>query len=229
MKNTFHSLTFLLLATLTALTCATAATAAEGKSQPLFNGTDLTGWEGIGGAAENWTINDGVLSCTGGAGSQWLATTAEFADFDLELEFKMPSDGNSGVFIRAPREGLPWVAGMEIQLLDDGGEKWKNLKPAQFTGSIYAAAAPSRQVTKPAGQWQSLRIRYVGRACAVWINNQQVIDTNLDDLAAKFDTKIPGLKRPRGHIGLQNHGSPVYFRNIRLRRVPTSSSAAPAK
>ena len=226
MKHTFHSLTLLLLA---ALTCTTPTTAAEDKSRPLFNGTDLTGWDGVGGPADNWTIKDGVLSCTGGPGSSWLATTEEFADFDLELEFKMPANGNSGVFIRAPRKGLAWVAGMEIQLLDDSGEKWKNLKPAQFTGSIYAVAAPSRRVTKPAGQWQSLRIRCVGRACAVWINNQQVIDANLNDLATEFGTKIPGLKRPRGHIGLQNHGSPVYFRNIRLRRVSPSPSTARPK
>ena len=87
-----------------------------------------------------------------------LATKEEFSDFDLRLVYKIPKDGNSGVFIRAPRKGAPWVAGMEIQVLDDYGSKWKHLKPVQFTGSIYAVQAPSERVTKKAGDWQTMRI-----------------------------------------------------------------------
>ncbi len=184
--------------------------------QALFNGEDLTGWHGVGGPITNWSADDGVLMCTGERGSQWLRTDREYADFELSLEFKIPEDGNSGVFVRAPAAGAPWVEGFEIQILDDEGPRWANLQPNQYTGAIYAVQAPSKRVTKPAGQWQSMRIRLDGRRCAVWVNGQQVLDADLDTLAERFpDT--PGLKREKGYIGLQNHSSPVYYRNIRIR------------
>ena len=190
------------------------------KPQALFNGKDLSGWQGMQGEAKNWTVKDGALTCTGGPGAQWLATKKEYADFDLSLEFNLPKNGNSGVFIRAPKEGHPWVAGMEIQLLDDYGDKWKDLKPDQFTGAIYAALAPSKRVTKRAGEWQTLRIRCVGRKCQVWVNGKPVIDADLDTLVKTHGKKIPGLKRNRGLIGVQNHGDPASFRKIRIAEIP---------
>ncbi len=185
----------------------------------IFNGKDLSGWQGMQGDAKNWGVKNGVLAGTGGKGSQWLATTAEYGDFDLSLEYKLPKNGNSGVFIRAPKTGTPYVDGMEIQLLDDYGGKWKNLRPNQFTGAIYAVAAPSRRVTRPAGQWQTMRILCVGKKCRVWVNGEQIIDADLAELAKTHGKKVPGLKRDSGLIGLQNHGDPASFRNIRLREV----------
>ena len=167
----------------------------------------------------NWVIKDGVLSCTGKGGSQWIATQEEYGNFELKLEYNIPENGNSGVFIRAPKNGAPWVAGLEIQVLDDYGPKWKNLKPVQFTGSIYAVQAPSSRVTKKAGEWQSMRIRCNGNQCCVWINGKCIIDANLSKLAPKAKN-VTGLKRTQGFIGLQNHASPVYFRNIQIKRLP---------
>jgi hypothetical protein len=207
-----HRLAFIVVVAL-----AATSQAAE-VFRPLIK-ADLSNWEGVGGSADNWQIEDGVLSCTGKAGAQWLATREQFDDFELELDFKLPSGGNSGIFIRAPRHGNPWITGMEIQLLDDGAEEWKDLKPEQFTASIYGAVAPLRRVTKPAGQWQTMRIRCVGRACSVWVNSEKVIDTDLDELADQLGAAMPGLKRNTGYIGLQNHGSPVSFRKLRIRSV----------
>ena len=191
--------------------------AADKGFELLFNGKDLTGWQGMGGPTTNWVIEDGVLSCTGKKGSQWIATKEEFSDFELKLEYKIPKNGNSGVFIRAPKEGTPWVAGMEIQILDDFGEKWKNLKPVQFTGSIYAVQAPEKRVTKKAGKWQTMRIRCMGAKCNVWINGDQVVKGNLAELA-KTHTQ-PGLKRKSGFIGLQNHSSLEHYRNNQMKRI----------
>ena len=185
----------------------------------LFNGKDLSGWQGMRGKASNWGVKDGVLAGTGGRGSQWLATTEEYSDFDLSLEYKLPKNGNSGVFIRAPKVGTPYVDGMEIQLLDDYGPKWKNLRPNQFTAAIYAVQAPSKRATRPAGQWQTLRILCAGKKCQVWVNGEQVIDADLAELAKTHGKKVPGLKRDSGLIGLQNHGDPASFRNIRIREV----------
>ena len=194
------------------------------EERALFNGKDLTGWQGMQGPSDNWGVKDGALTCTGGKGAQWLATKEEFADFDLSLEFKLPVNGNSGVFIRAPRQGTPYVDGMEIQLLDDYGEKWKNLKPDQFTGAIYAAVAPSRRVTKKANEWQTMRILCVGRSCSVWVNAQQIIKVNLDELAEKYGRKVPGLKRNSGLIGVQNHGDPVSFRKVIIKTLDRASA-----
>ena len=198
--------------------CALSVMATDKDFQPLFNGKDLAGWQGMGGPMTNWEIKDGVLSCTGKGGSAWLATKEEFANFELQLEYNIPENGNSGVFIRAPKNGAPWVAGLEIQVLDDYGPKWKSLKPAQFTGSIYAVQAPSQRVTKKAGEWQTMRIRCNGDQCCVWINGNCIIDANLTKLEPKAKN-VTGLKRTKGFIGLQNHASPVHFRNIQIKRL----------
>mgnify|MGYP001175917494 FL=1 len=191
--------------------------AADKEFEPLFNGRDLTGWKGMGGPTTNWEVKDGVLSCTGRRGSHWIATIEEVADFELRLEYNIPPNGNSGVFIRAPEKGAAWVAGMEIQVLDDYGSKWKNLKPAQFTGAIYAVQAPEKRVTKKAGEWQTMRIRCSGTKCDVWINGEHVVKGDLSELSKTH--RQPGLKRTKGFIGLQNHSSPVQYRNIQVKRL----------
>ena len=104
---------------------------------------------------------------------------------------------------------------MEIQILDDYGLKWKDLKPDQFTESIYAVVAPSKRVTKNAGEWQTMRILCIGQKCRVWINSKQVIKVNL----TKLKKHTERLKRSNGYIGLQNHSSPVFYRNIRLKEL----------
>ena len=216
-RRTLYSYGMKMLLSLLVFCMVQMGAAVEKGFRPLFNGKDLTGWQGMGGSTTNWVIEDGVLSCTGKKGSQWIATKEEVSDFELKLEYKILKNGNSGVFIRAPKEGAAWVAGMEIQILDDFGEKWKNLKPAQFTGSIYAVQAPEKRVTKKAGEWQTMRIRCTGTKCDVWINGEQVVKCDLGKLA-KTHTQ-PGLKRKTGFIGLQNHSSPVHYRNIQLKRI----------
>lgn len=190
---------------------------AEDGRVSLFNGKDLKGWTGVGGEAVNWEVKDGVLSCTGKRGSHWIRTDREYADFDLSLEFNIPVNGNSGVFIRSPLNGAPWVEGLEVQVLDDYGPKWKNLKPAQFTASIYAVQAPSERVSKPAGEWQTMRIRCVGDDYQVWLNGKQVINALRGDLTKK--SGVRGLKRTQGYIGLQNHSSPVHYKNITIQVI----------
>ena len=195
--------------------CVVPASGAERGFTSLFNGKNLDGWQGMGGSTTNWAAKGGMLSCTGQKGSQWIATKKEYANFDLRLEFNIPKNGNSGVFIRAPKKGAPWVEGMEIQVLDDHGDKWKNLKPAQFTGSIYAVQAPGKRATKKAGEWQPMRIVCQGGMCDVWIIGEHVVKGDLAKLAETHTQ--PGLKRKSGFIGLQNHASPVHFRNIQIK------------
>jgi hypothetical protein len=179
----------------------------------LFNGKDLTGWKvNEGGKMERWGADKGILYVEGEAGG-WLMTEKEYGDFEVRVDFKLPKAGNSGVGLRSPMKGDPAYVGMEIQLLDDGADEYKNLKPFQYTGSIYGVVPPAKRVTKPAGEWQTIRIVAKGRKVTVELNGTEIVDANLDDHKDQFE-KHPGLTREKGHLGLQSHTGRVEFRNL---------------
>lgn len=187
----------------------------------LFNGVDTAGWEVVGGKADGWKAEDGVLYTDGGGGG-WLSTTEEFSDFEIEAEFRVPENGNSGIFIRAPREGNPAFAGMEVQVLDDTGSEYTALKPWQYCGGLYSIAAPSRRVSLKPWEWQKMRIRAEGPIVSVWLNGQQIIDKK--DVTgpregAEDHPDHPGVNRTSGYIGFQDHGSRLEYRNIRIREL----------
>ncbi|MBD3274843.1 MAG: DUF1080 domain-containing protein [Candidatus Marinimicrobia bacterium] len=186
-------------------------------SGPLFNGEDLTGWEQIEGEEGAWGVENGLLF-TEGAGGGWLSTDRTFDNFKLSLEFRVPEGGNSGVFLRTPRHGNPAYAGMEAQVLDDYAEKYETLQPWQYTGSIYAVVAPSKRVTKPAGEWNTYEILCNGPMVKIWLNGELVNDTNLIHHMDKADSH-PGIKRRSGYIGLQNHSTRVDYRNIVIKEL----------
>ncbi|MGE0606390.1 MAG: DUF1080 domain-containing protein [Pirellulales bacterium] len=194
-----------------------AANAAEPEFKPLFNGQDLAGWTPVDGPAESWGVEgDGVF--TTGKGGGWLSTDKEYGNFELRLEFKLPAGGNSGVFIRAPREGQPWIDGMEVQILDDDDAQYANLEPGQYCGSVYKVAAAKRGSTKKPGEWQSMSIRCAGPQVTVALNGQTVVDTDLSQAQDK-QASNPGISRKSGHIGLQNHGSRLDFRKVQIREL----------
>lgn len=179
----------------------------------LFNGENLDGWNVIG-ASESWAVENGILY-TDGVGSGWLSTASKYDDFILDLEYRVPVGGNSGVFIRAPLGGNPAYQGLEIQILDDYAERYANLQPWQYTGSIYDVLAPSKRVTKPAGEWQQIRIVAEGPKIQVTLNGEMILSANLINYLEKADGH-PGLVRRSGYIGLQNHSDRVDFRNITI-------------
>jgi hypothetical protein len=179
--------------------------------------TGLVGWQQIDGNDGAWRFEDGVLYTEGGGG--WLSTVCQYDDFVLALEFCLPPGGNSGVFVRAPHEGNPAYQGMEIQILDDDADEWRGLRPEQYAGSIYDVQAPSERAGKGADEWQRMVIECRGPRVRVALNGRKVIDTRVDYYPYKYNTH-PGLTRQSGYIGLQNHGSKIEFRNIRIRELP---------
>ncbi len=180
----------------------------------LFNGSDLTGWQvNKGGNIKEWGAENGILFTTGKPGGGWLMTEKEFGDFELLVEYKVPVNGNSGVGLRSPLQGDPAYVGMEIQILDDNGPDYKNLRPTQYTGSIYDVVPPKERVTKKAGEWNKMHITAKGRQIIIEVNGTKVVDANLDDYKDHAG-KHPGLLREKGHIGLQSHTDRVEFRNI---------------
>ncbi len=184
----------------------------------LFTGANLVGWQQVGGEQSTWSVEDGRLY-TDGEGGGWLSTTRTFNDFELELEFNVPAGGNSGVFVRTPREGNPAYAGLEIQVLDDAAPEYAELKPWQFCGSVYSLLPPAQRVSKPAGEWQKMYIRYDDFKIQVKLNDQEIVNGDISEFKDKAPDH-PGVLREEGFIGLQNHGSRLDYRNIKLRELP---------
>lgn len=188
--------------------------------RPLFNGSDLTGWEGADkDAAACWLVDGGDLVCTGKPGP-WLRTTEQFGDFELRLEYKLKEGGNSGVYIRVPKNGQhhsegagPEGAGIEVQILDDNAERYKDLKAYQYTGSLYAIVAAEPRVATSPGEWNTMTIRCEGMKYEVHHNGQQVIKS--DEAAAPELAK----RLTKGYLGLQNHNEEVRFRNVRIKSL----------
>ena len=201
---------------------------------PLFNGKDLTGWVyGTRQGAPNKTgkgyqVENGVLFTTKEDGGN-LFTEKEYADFILRFEFKLTENANNGIGIRAPLEGDAAYVGMEIQVLDDGGSQYTNLRPAQYHGSIYQMFPAKRGFQKPVGEWNAEEISAKGRHITVTLNGVAIVDANLDDmkdealLATHRNLTKPegsrGIANTKGHIGLLGHGARVEFRNIRIKEL----------
>jgi hypothetical protein len=182
----------------------------------LFDGKSLEGWKIHDGKLASWGVEKGLLFVKGGGGG-WLMTEKEYGDFELRLEFKVPKGGNSGVALRAPLKGNPAYQGMEIQILDD--PSYKGLQKWQQTGSIYGVVPPAKLATKKVGEWNAYRITCKGRKVTVELNGEKVVDANLDDYKEKHAKEHPGILRDKGHIGLQEHGGRVEFRNLFIKEL----------
>ncbi len=183
----------------------------------LFNGTDLSGWCGD---TDGYAVEDGVLVCKAESGGK-LFSEKQFGDYVLRFEFKMPAGANNGVGIRTPIAGDPAYSGMEVQILDDKDEQYKDIKDWQRHGSVYGIA-PSQGAELKIGEWNTEEISVIGRNIKVTVNGKVVTEVNLDEAEkAGFPSgkEHPGVKRNRGHIGFLGHGHKVEFRNIRIKNV----------
>lgn len=191
----------------------------------LFDGT-LEGWRGYRreGVPGGWGVSDGALVFTPGRGGGTLITVDRYDDFELALEWKLEAGGNSGIFYRATEDEVaPYWTGPEMQVLDNGGHP-DGRRPETSAGSNYALHAPTEDVTRPVGEWNEVRIVARGPQVEHWMNGVRIVAYELwtDEWRAMVEeTKFaewPGYgMAPAGHIGLQDHGDPVWFRNIRVR------------
>ena len=180
--------------------------------KPLFDGQSLAGWEGAGQPAEKcWKAEDGAIVCTGEKGP-WLRSAEEYGDFNLRLDYKLKQGGNSGIYIRVPKDGDHHGdgAGIEVQVLDDKARRYRKLKPYQFTGSLYAVAAATEHVARSAGEWNSLEINCQGKRYRVVHNGVVILDA--DDATHR---ELAG-RLTKGFLGLQNHSEEVWYRNLRI-------------
>jgi len=184
----------------------------------LFNGKDLTNWTG---AIETYIPEDGKLvSLKHEAGN--IYTLDDYGDFVLRFEFKLTPGANNGIGIRTPLASHASIDGMEIQVIDNTAEQYKNLKPYQYHGSIYGVVPAKRGHLKPVGQWNSQEIIAKGRQIKVVLNGVTIVDADIIEAStpkAMDSNKHPGLKSEKGRIAFLGHRSRVEFRNIRVKEL----------
>lgn len=186
----------------------------------LFDGTNLDQWT----STTAYEVNkEGAIRSNPDAkyGTN-LYTKKEYADFIYRFEFKLTPGANNGVGIRTPVDGDAAYNGMEIQILDNKAEVYKDLKPYQYHGSVYGIIAAKRGALKPIGEWNTEEIRIQGNKIKVTVNGQVIVDGDLVEATknGNADGKDhPGLKHKSGHIGFLGHGTEVFLRNIRVKTL----------
>ncbi len=191
----------------------------------LFDGKSLAGWHAFGKKpAQGWEIIDGTLVRTTGGGD--LVTDEEFGSFDLKLEWRISTAGNSGIMYHVkedPKLRWPWETGPEMQVLDNA-EHPDGRNPLTSAGSNYALYAPPKDVTRPIGYFNEARIVVRGPHVEHWLNGEKLVEYELWSDAWKkkvADSKFKSMPRygqeKRGSIALQDHGDRVWYRNIKIK------------
>ncbi len=201
-----------------------ACRSAEPGFAPLFNGRDLSGWRNVNGAPSTWQARDGVIACSG-VPTGVLRTERMYENFILELEWRhLRPGGNAGVFVWSdalPACGQPFTRSVEVQVLDgqegpghtSDGDVFPihgaAMTPENNRGGSRAFPTEARSNGSP--YWNHYRIECRDGTIALSVNGK-VVTRGRD-----------GSPR-RGHICLESEGSPVEFRNIRLRELPASAA-----
>jgi len=221
---------------------------AAGDWRPLFDGVSLDGWCQYGADDEEvrkWQVEDGALALQqrgvfpmwdlirsaafGGRSGDLMYCRETFGDFELRLQWMIGPGGNSGIFYLVADDAAktPWLTGVEMQVLDDAGHR-DGRNPARRAGALYDLVAPRQAVVKPPGEWNDVLIRVRGDHLEHWLNGVQVVDIVRGSsewerrLAQSKFADMPRFGTARsGYIVLQDHGDPVWFRNIRVRTPPT--------
>ena len=182
--------------------------------KPIFNGKDFTGWAG---PVDNYEVKDGAIVCKPNSGGT-IYTQAEFTNFIVRLEFKLPPGGNNGLAIRYPGTGDTAYVGMcECQVLDDHYEQvtGNKIDPRQAHGSAYGMVAAARGHQRPIGEWNFEEVTVRGSTIKVELNGVVILDADLSKVAEFAGGHAhPGKDRASGHFGFAGHDDPVMFRHI---------------
>jgi hypothetical protein len=195
-------------------TLPTVARASERNDQgfvPLFNGRDLSGWQTTG----NWSFGtDGVVTLKPTYRrlrlfpdyKSFLWTETTYDDFVLDLEFKVAENGNSGVFLRSSSSRNY----IQAQIRDSHGKQ----EPLAHDdcGAVVDVAAPSKNMAKPAGEWNRMIITCHGDRMQVELNGEQIINLDLSESQRTRSARS-------GRIGFENKNSPIAFRNVRIKEL----------
>jgi cytochrome c551/c552 len=212
----------------------------------LFDGRTLAGWRNYGGDENDirkWTVQDGSLALLqsgpfpmwdllksvvfGGPGGDLIYYREKFQNFELSLQWKIAPGGNSGIFylVQDETENTAWRTGIEMQVLDNDGHADGKIRTHR-AGDLYDLIAADPETVRPPGEWNDVLIRVEDNHIEHWLNGVKVVSVergsdewNTLVAASKF-ADMPGYgKSEWGHIVLQDHGDPVWYRNIRVREL----------
>jgi HEAT repeat protein len=195
---------------------------------PMFNGKDLSGWQGLVGdpitrakmkpdelarkqtdankrMLENWRVKDGCIYFSGSGDN--LCSIKEYGDFEMHVDWKITKKGDSGIYLR----GSPQVQIWDTSRVDVGAQVG--------SGGLYNNKKnpkdPSKVADNPVGDWNTFRIVMIGEKVSVWLNGVLVADDVV--LENYWDYSIPIF--PKGSIELQAHGNELAFRDIYVREI----------
>jgi len=181
---------------------------------PMFNGKDLSGWKTEG----NWVVQEnGVVALKPRPGEKgwqryksYIWAEKQYGDFVIDLEYKYEEKGNSGLFFRVGSLEDPVKSGMEVQILDTYGNP-KATTPHD-SGGVISTIGPTKNVTKPAGEWNRLTVTAKGNQLTVVLNGEQVVDVDLSTTKAKD-------KPAKGYLGFQDEAKKLWYRNVRIKEL----------
>jgi len=180
---------------------------------PMFNGKDLTGWQTTG----NWVVEaDGTIVLKPREGERgwtrydaYLTTARKYKNFTIDLEFKFNRAGNSGVFMRVGDLKDHVASGMEVQILDTHG---KENVGHHDCGGVIRTVGPTKNMVKPAGEWNRYTITIKDNQLTVVLNGEQIVDIDLSQSEMKD-------RPPEGYISFQDEGKPLWYRNVRIKEL----------
>jgi hypothetical protein len=168
----------------------------------------------------NWKLDEkGVVSLEPRPGeSGWtrfdayLWSKKQYKDFEAEFEYKVARGGNSGFYFHVGDKKSPVAKGIEVQIYDSGSKKPGEKLSDHDSGGIIPGIPPTKNTAKPAGEWNAMKVTCKDGKVTVVLNGEVVNETSLDSGTIK--------DRPRdGYIGFQDHGLPLWFRNIHVREL----------
>ena len=202
----------------------------------LFNGENLEGWKAFNAdTITQWKVEDGALAFTPTegerSGSENLISKDEFSNFELSLEWKISEAGNSGIIWGVQEDKKfkePYLTGAEIQVLDNQKHPDAKNGPIRQAGALYDMVPPSKDVTKPVGEWNQtvIKIDHVANLGTVTTNGEKI--TEFPVHGDEWDKMVKGSKFKdwqdfgkyrSGHIALQDHGNKVWYRNIKIKKL----------
>lgn len=194
----------------------------------LFNGKTLDGWRTFKNQPNNsWEVVNGTLHCQPFDSANLrsdLITVEQYENFELQFDWKIGYQGNSGVIFRASEEfEQPYLTGPEYQLLDDVGYPGES-KASNMTGANYDMQAPEKKKLNPQGDWNTSKLIVNGNQVEHWLNGDRILSYELgseDWKHQKANCKWNDIDSygttSRGYIDLQDHSSEVWFKNIMIR------------
>lgn len=192
---------------------ANQLTAKEKKAgfKLLFDGKGFEGWTHKG----NWKIEDGVLGREGKGGSLVYTAAKIPDDFELKFQWKVGPGSNSGIYYRPSQ--------YEYQILDNAKHA-DGQNPRTSAASLYFCMPPTHDNTRPVGQWNTGRIVCKGTVVQHWLNGKKVVGFDYKDKknaweVALLERRGGDLEARGANLSLQDHGNPVWYRGIKLRKL----------